>query len=402
MKRLIILGAGTAGTIMANLLRRRLAARRVGHHRHRPRQRALLPARVPVHPLRLLQAREHRQAAGEVPAPRRRIHHRRSGPDRPGREHGRLPGRKRPPLRLPHRRDGGRDRPRRNARHARRLARHDPRLLHARRRDRPGREAQILPGRPDRHPRQRDAHQVPGRAARVRLLLRRLPAPPSPPRQDRARLRDAAARRVHQARRLEDARRDARGEAHRDGDRLQRRAHRRRGPQDRRLRRPRGPLRPARHGPDEHGLGDDRALRPGQRVPLPADRPAHAALEEIRAHLRHRRRDRPAVVQGRLGGPLPGRDPGRKRGPGDRRASRSNRRSTATRTASSRPASARPSSSISTTRSSRSPGASRSRCWGRCRCSSRAGSTTWARPPSAGSTGTCCCRDGRSRSCPRA
>ena len=72
---------------------------------------------------------------------------------------------------------------------------------------RPWPRSSRLPGRADRHPRQRDAHQVPGRPARVRLLLRRLPAPPSPPRQDRARLRHAAPRRLHQARGLEDLRR---------------------------------------------------------------------------------------------------------------------------------------------------------------------------------------------------
>ena len=192
---------------------------------------------------------------------------------------------------------------------------------------------------------------------------------------------------------------DARREAHPDGDRLQRRAHRRRRPQDHRLRRARGPLRPARHRPDQHGLGDDRALGDGQRVPLPPDRPAHAALEEIRERLRHRRRHGPAVVQGRFGRPFPGRDPGREPRAGDRGPSRSSPRSTGTRTASSRPASARPSSSISTTRSSRCPAASRSRSSARCRSSSRAASTTGARPPSAGSTGTSCCRDGPSRSC---
>ena len=318
MKRIVILGAGTAGTIMANLLRKRLDPDVLGHHRRRPRQRALLSARLPVHPLRFLQEGGYRQAAGEIPPEDRRVHHRRGRQDRPGGGQGHLQGRERPALRLSHRRHGRRDRARRNARHARRLARHDLRLLHARRRHGPGREARRLPGRTDRHPRQRDAHQVPGRPARVRLLLRRLPAPPSPPRQDRARLRHAAPRRLHQARGLEDLRDDARREAHPDGDRLQRRAHRRRRPQDRRVRRARGPLRPARHRPDQHGLGDDRALGDGQRVPVPPDRPAHAALEEIREDLRHRRRHGPAVVQGRLGGPFPGRDPGREHPPGDR------------------------------------------------------------------------------------
>ena len=53
--------------------------------------------------------------------------------------------------------------------------------------------------------------------------------------------------RVHQARRLGHPGPHAPGTQHRDGPRLQRRARRRRGPQARRLRRPGDPLRPARH-----------------------------------------------------------------------------------------------------------------------------------------------------------
>ena len=67
-------------------------------------------------------------------------------------------------------------------------------------------------------------------------------------------------------------------------------------------------------------MGSEMIERSGtrQRVPLPPDRPQYAALEKLREHLRHRRRDRSADLEGRLRRSFPGRDPGRERRPGDR------------------------------------------------------------------------------------
>ncbi len=253
MKRLVILGAGTAGTIMSNLLRKRLrksewaitVVDRDNEHYYQPGflfvPFGFYARKDIVKPRSKFLPRGVEFIVSEV--------------DKidPAAKRGRLPGRQPRPLRHPHRRHRRRDRAGRDAGHARRLARHDLRLLHPRRRRGPDREAQGIPGRPDRHPRQRDAHQVPGRPARVRLLLRRLPAPPPPPRQDRPHLRHAPPRGLHQAGRLEDPGRDARGEAHPARDRLQRRARRRRRAQARRIRRARGPLRSPRHRPDQHG-----------------------------------------------------------------------------------------------------------------------------------------------------
>ena len=184
MKRLVILGAGTGGTVMANLLRKRLrrddwaitVIDRDDEHYYQPG--------LPVHSLRLLHAEEHRQAQIEVPARRASSSSspRSTGSTRPRTRSSSQDGRKLA-YDYPHRRHRRRDRPLRNARHARRLAGHDLRFLHAGRGGGPGREAQDFPGRDDRRPRQRDAHQVPRRPARVRLFLRLVPPPPRPARQ---------------------------------------------------------------------------------------------------------------------------------------------------------------------------------------------------------------------------
>ena len=47
-RRLLVLGAGTAGTMIVNKLRRRLRRARVGHHGRRPRRRPPLPAGLPA------------------------------------------------------------------------------------------------------------------------------------------------------------------------------------------------------------------------------------------------------------------------------------------------------------------------------------------------------------------
>ncbi len=113
-------------------------------------------------------------------------------------------------------------------------------LLHARgcRRARGG--AGELRRRPPRRERRRHADQVSGRAAGV-LLPRRLVLPRARhPRPRRAHLRDAARRRVHQARRVGAARRDARREAHRARHGVQHRRGRRGERTAHLVRRPRG------------------------------------------------------------------------------------------------------------------------------------------------------------------
>ena len=139
----------------------------------------------------------------------------------------------------------------------------------------------------------RDADQVPGRPAGVRVPGRGL-AP-------RARacgtsveivLRDAPRRSVHPADRLRPPGRHARGAQDRRRDRLHGRADR---PESRSagvVRRARGALRPARDGAAQHGCRLRRPVRTGRRAQLRAGRQAHAAVDEVRQHLRHRRRRR--------------------------------------------------------------------------------------------------------------
>ena len=146
---------------------------------------------------------------------------------------------------------------------------------------------------------------------------------------------------------------------HRAGDRVQYRdgPGRGRGVPAGLLRRPRGAVRPGRGGPAARRRGLRRPLRgPGRRIRLRPGGPADVAGQGPAQRLRHRRRDRSAGLQGRLGRPLRGRHPGRQHPclPGGR--SRSPPRSTATPTASSRPASARPCSSTSTTTPNRCTG----------------------------------------------
>ena len=91
MRTLLVLGGGTAGTMIANRLRHRLDAARVAHHRRRPGRRAPLPARLPLHPVRrrytadqVVRSRHHFLADGiELVL----------GRDRPGRRRGAGPSR---------------------------------------------------------------------------------------------------------------------------------------------------------------------------------------------------------------------------------------------------------------------------------------------------------------------
>ena len=137
------------------------------------------------------------------------------------------------------------------------------------------------------------------------------------PRPHRARLRDAARRRLHQADRLPAPGRPARREGDRAGHRVQRRRGRRRGRNAHLLRRhARSRLRPARHRPAARRRGLRRALtRPRRRARVRPDRPPHAAGAGQAERVRARRRDRSADLEGRLGHPLRGRGAGREHRP---------------------------------------------------------------------------------------
>ena len=134
----------------------------------------------------------------------------------------------------------------------------------------------------------------------------------------------------------------------------------RRRPQDAGLlRRARGAVRPAGHGPAEHGRRLRRPLRARRRAQLRPGRQAHLAVAGARQHLRDRRRRRHPGLQGRLGGALLGRDLRRELPRARRRPADDRRPSTGTPTASSSPATARRCSSTSTTTPSRCPASTR-------------------------------------------
>ena len=161
--------------------------------------------------------------------------------------------------------------------------------------------------------------------------------------------------------------------------------------------RARGPVRPARHGPAQHGRRLRRALRPRRRAQLRAGRQAHAAVDQVRQHLRARRRVEHPDVEGRLGRALLDRAVHRQLPRAHRRPADDQQRSTAMRTASSSPATARACSSTSTTTPSRCPGTTRCR-----RRPVHAARGEPRQPPgqaraSAGPTGTCCCAAGPCR-----
>ena len=66
MRRLVVLGAGTAGTMVVNKLRRRLPARRLADHGRRPGRRAPLPAGLPVPAVRRATRRTSWSSRGTV------------------------------------------------------------------------------------------------------------------------------------------------------------------------------------------------------------------------------------------------------------------------------------------------------------------------------------------------
>ena len=134
--------------------------------------------------------------------------------------------------------------------------------------------------------------------------------------------------------------------ARREGDpargRVQRGRGRRRRAQARLVRRPRDPVRPSVDRPAARRRRVRRPLRGARRrARLRPDRPGDAPGARRAERVRHRRRDRPAELEGRLGDALRGRDPHARTSSGSSPAASSPRDSTATRTASSRPDSTR-------------------------------------------------------------
>ena len=103
-------------------------------------------------------------------------------------------------------------------------------------------------------------------------------------------LRHPAGGRLHQARLQQVPRRHARRAQGSPRGRLHARAHRP-GHQDPRLvRRAGDSVRPARHGAGQHGRGLRRPVGSGRRAELRPGRQAHAAVQGLRQHLRARRR----------------------------------------------------------------------------------------------------------------
>ena len=392
-KRIVVLGGGTGGTLAANRLRRLLdrdAAEItvVDQDDATSTSRGCCSCRSGWPARRDLRPRDRQLHDG--------IGFRRAAdrPRRPGRANGGAPGRR---SRLALRRAGRRHRRPADPGGDRRAHRagldgEGLHLLHARRRGRPRRRAGAVRRRPARGQRGRHADQVPGRAAGVllpgRLVLHRARHPRPGP----ADLRHPARRRVHQARR----RRQLGGMLADKGIEL---------------------VTEFNTG-EVDGAGGRLVAYDGREVPFdlavviplhggaayveplarawatsstscPTD--PHTLQSRARAeHVRDRRRRRRPRLQGRLGDPLRGRDPGQRTSAASSPASRSTPASTGTPTASSRPGSTRPCSSTSTTTPSRCPGTTRPRSG----CPLLQGVT--AQPPRqadvpAGSTGTACC-----------
>ena len=341
-RRLVILGGGTGGTLMANRLQT-APRRRPRDHRRRPGRPPRLPTRPALRPVRPRRPRRHRAAPAAPAAQGRGLP---SGRRRSRRHRGRAGA------------------PRRRCRAALRRARRGHRRPALPEEtegltgpgwnekvftfyDLPGATAlhqalEALRRRSPRAERRRHADQVPGRPARVRLPRRLVLPGAGHPRQGRADLRHPPRRRLHQADGGPHPRRHARREGRRAGDRVQHRRGRRRGRPARLLRRARGPVRPRRGDPPPRRRRVRRPLPgPRRRARLRADRPAHPAVEGAAEHLRHRRRHQRAGVEGRVGHPLRGRGPDRERQPLPRRSTSSTSPTTATPTASSRPASTR-------------------------------------------------------------
>ncbi len=193
------------------------------------------------------------------------------------------------------------------------------RLLHLRRRAALATALRAVRPRPAGGARHRHADQVPGGPAGVHVPGRRVAAREGPAGPRRARLRHPAGGRVHQAGRLRAPRRPCSTSARSSSSPTSSSSGSRR--QDPRLvRRARGPVRPAGHGPAEHGRRLRRPLRAGRRAQLRPRRQAHPAVQGLREHLRRRGRLRHPDLEGGLRRALLGRDLRRQLRPADRRA----------------------------------------------------------------------------------
>ena len=183
MKRLLVLGAGTAGTMVVNKLRHRLDRVAVADHDRRPGRCPPLPAGSAVRPVRRLPPGRDRQAPAPVHPGRRRPGARRDRPGRRRRQH-RPPGATAANCGYDYLviATGVEPAPGSDARHARAaVAAQHLRLLHPRRCDRAREALDGLRRRPARRARRRHADQVPGRAAGVHLPRRGvLPRPRHP------------------------------------------------------------------------------------------------------------------------------------------------------------------------------------------------------------------------------
>ena len=200
-KNLVVLGAGTAGTMVVNKLRRALPAED---------WTITVVDRDDIHdyqPGYLFMAVRHEQPRAGAP-PQAPLHRRRASSWCSPRSTGSTPTarvgaprrRPRPALRPARHRHRHHAAPRPGPRHARpAVAPRGRRVLHLRGRARPARPARRVQRRTPRRAHHRDADQVPRRAPGVHLPRRRLPHQARSARPHRDRLRHPARRRVHQA-----------------------------------------------------------------------------------------------------------------------------------------------------------------------------------------------------------
>ena len=169
-------------------------------HRDRPRRSARLPARTPVRAVRHVRlpvAGRRRQADRRAAAAQRRPRQRRYPAHRPREARGH-DGQGDLRLRLPDIRAGVPSRAGGGRGHGRGNGFRRAHVLHARRRVRDAPAARRAEGRPARHRHLRNADQVPGRAARVRVPRRPLLPPEGHPRPHRDLARHAVHGRVHE------------------------------------------------------------------------------------------------------------------------------------------------------------------------------------------------------------
>ena len=311
MRRIVVLGGGTAGTMVVNKLRRRLT-RASGRS---PSSTATTTTSTSRGTCSCRSARYTPRPGGQDAA---RVHPRRRGAASWARSTGwtptttaccsptaacwpttiwsSRPARPRGPTRRP-------------GMLGRAVAPEHLRLLHLRRRRRRCADAlRRLRRRPAGRAHHRDADQVPGRAAGVHLPRRRVAA------RARASATGSSSSTSRRCRARSPSRSPPRSwaacwtTARSRRDRLHGRARRQRAEDAGLLRRARGAVRPAGHRPAEHGRRLRRPLRARRRAELRAGGQAHPAVHEARQHLRPRRRHRHPHVEGRLGRALLGRD----------------------------------------------------------------------------------------------